>query len=165
MKFACLAAAAAAAMIAMPAVAAIPRVSHTPSAAVHISAVSKTDAQMARAIKAAAVTICGDENDACARVAVREARRQYATIRDSRDGAVAKAEVEMIREDSASMRVRFAGRSPAQIEADIDVAAKTVCEAVGAGDSRGCVGKAARSAKAQVRQMAVAPGARQLAAR
>jgi len=163
MKFACLAAAAVAALIAMPAAASDLRVSRTPSPVVRISIAGKTDAQVANEIQAAAVTVCGAPGGPCAQTATREANRQYAAIKRSRSSAETK--VEVVREDHASVRVKLAGRSPAQIEADIDAAAKTVCKAVRASDFRGCVDKATRAAKTQLREMAVAPGAERLASR
>ena len=164
MKFACLAAAAVAALIAMPAAASDLRVSRTPSPVVRISIAGKTDAQVANEIKAAAVTVCGAAAGPCAQAATREANRQYAAIKRSQ-GAAETTKVEVVREDRASVRVKLAGRSPAQIDADIDAAAKTVCKAVRASDFRGCVDKATRSAKSQLREMAVAPGAERLASR
>lgn len=163
MKFACLAAAAAATLFALPAAAADLRVSRNPSPVVRIAIAGKTDAQVAAEIKAAAATVCGADAGSCAQTAVREANRQYAAIKRSRVAPTAK--VEVAREDRTSVRVPVTGRSLAQINADIEVAAKSVCKAVGASDFRGCVDKASRSAKSQLREMAVVPGAEQIASR
>jgi len=163
MKFACLAAAAAATLFALPAAAADLRVSRNPSPVVRIAIAGKTDAQVASEIKAAAATVCGADAGSCVQTAAREANRQYAAIKRSRGAPTAK--VEVAREDRTSVRVPVTGRSLAQINADIEVAAKSVCKAVGASDFRGCVDKAARSAKAQLREMAVVPGAEQVASR
>jgi hypothetical protein len=154
MKFACLAAAAAAVLIAAPAAAADLRVSRTESPVVRINLIGKTDAQVMSEIQAAATTVCEAAGGPCVQTAVRNANRQYAAIKRSRDPVVAK--VEVLREDRASVRVKVAGRSLEQIDADIDAAAKTVCKAIGGADYRGCVEKAARTAKAQLRDLQVA---------
>lgn len=164
MKFACLAAAAATAlMIAAPAAAADLRVSPTPGPVVRISLIGKTDAQVASEIQAAATTVCEAASGPCVQTAIRSANRQYAAIKRSRDTVVAK--VEVLREDRATVRVKIAGRSLEQIDADIDAAAKTVCKAIGGADFRGCVEKASRTAKAQLRDMQVASAGDQFAAR
>lgn len=154
MKFACLAAAAAAALVAMPAAAADLRVSQEPTPVVRISLIGKTDAQVAGEIKTAAETVCAAEAGSCVQTAVRNANRQYAAIKKARDGGATK--VEVLREDRATVRVKVAGRSIEQIHADIDAAAKSVCKAVGTADFRGCVDKASRNAKTQLRDMQVA---------
>jgi hypothetical protein len=163
MKFACLAAAAAAALIAAPAAAADLRVSRTPTPVVRISLIGKTDAQVTSEIQAAAGAVCGAPGGPCVQTAVRNATRQYAAIKRTRDAGTTK--VEVIREDRASVRVKIAGRSIEQINTDIDAAARTVCKAVGGADFRGCVDKAARSAKTQLRDMQVASAGDQFAAR
>ena len=163
MKFACLAAAAAAALIAAPAAAADLRVSRTPTPVVRISLIGKTDAQVTSEIASAASTVCGAPGGPCVQTAVRNATRQYAAIKRTRDAGTTK--VEVIREDRASVRVKIAGRSIEQINTDIDAAARTVCKAVGGADFRGCVDKAARSAKTQLRDMQVASAGDQFAAR
>lgn len=164
MKFACLVAAATAALFALPAAAADLRVSRDPSPVVRIAVAGKTDAQVAGEIRAAASVVCGKDVGPCAQAAIVAANRQYAAIKRSRDAAPT-SKVEVVREDHASVRVKVAGRTVAQIDADIDAAARTVCKAVGSADYRRCVDKAARSAKAQLREMAVAPGAEQIASR
>lgn len=163
MKFACLAAAAAAALIAAPAAAADLRVSRTPTPVVRINLVGKTDAQVTSEIQAAAGVVCGAPGGPCVQTAVRNATRQYAEIKRTRDAGTTK--VEVIREDRASVRVKIAGRSIEQINTDIDAAARTVCKAVGGADFRGCVDKASRSAKNQLRDMQVASASDQFAAR
>lgn len=163
MKFACLAAAAAAAFVAAPAAAADLLVSRDPVPMVRISVVGKSDVQVAGEIQAAAAEVCAAEAGACVDAAVRKANRQYAAIKRNRE--VAMTRVEVVREDAASVRVAVAGRTLDQIHADIDVAARAVCKAVGGGDYRGCVEQASRSAKAQLREMTVAQGPGRLAAR
>jgi hypothetical protein len=163
MKFACLAAAAAATLFALPAVAADLRVTRTESPVVRISLIGKTDAQVAGEIEAAAGKVCEGETAACVQASIRQANRQYAAIKRSRDAVTTK--VEVIREDRATVRVKLAGRSLDQIHADIDAAAKTVCKAVGSADFRGCVDKASRNAKNQLRDMQVASAGDQFAAR
>lgn len=163
MKFACLAAAAAAALIAGPAAAADLLVSREPTPTVRISVVGKSDAVVASEIQAAAAEVCGAEAGACVQASVRKANRQYEAIKRNRE--VAMTRVEVIRDDHVSVRVAVAGRTLEQIHSDIDVAAKAVCKAVGGADYRGCVEQAARSAKAQLREMTVAQGPGRLAAR
>lgn len=154
MKFACLAAAAAATLLALPAAAADLRVSRTESPVVRISLIGKTDSQVSREIADAAGKVCEGEGRACVQASIRQANRQYAAIKRSRDAVTTK--VEVIREDRATVRVKLAGRSIEQIHADIDAAAKTVCKAVGGADFRGCVDKATRNAKNQLRDMQLA---------
>lgn len=163
MKFACLAAAAAATLIVTPAAAANLLVSRTPTPVVRVSVVGKADAQVASEIRAAAVTVCGAETGACVQTATRDAKRQYDFIKRSRDAATTR--VEVIREDRASVRVKVAGRPVDQIHADIDNAAKTVCRTLGGADYRTCVEQASRSAKAQLGDMTVAQVGEKLAAR
>lgn len=154
MKFACLAAVALTAL-ALPAAAADLRVSQEPSPVVRISLIGKTDAQVAGEIQAAATTVCNASAGPCVQSAIRNANRQYAAIKRSRDGAAA-TKVEVIRDERASVRVKVAGRSFDQINADIDAAAKSVCKAVGGPNFRGCVDKASRDARTQLRDMQVA---------
>lgn len=159
MKFAALAIPAALAVLAAVPAAADVRVSSEPVAIVRVSIVDKTDAQVAADIKAAAQDVCRTAFGPCVEQAVAGARSQYAAIkRARRNGAVAAqmSKVEVIREDRATIRVKVAGRPADQISADIDVAARSVCKAVNAGDFMGCVGKATREAKAQLREMAEA---------
>lgn len=162
MKFACLVAVATT-LIAAPAVAADLRVSPTPSPVVRISLIGKTDAQVQGEIQAAAATVCDAAGGPCVQTAVRNANRQYAAIKRSRDAVTTK--VEVLREDRATVRVKIAGRSLEQIDADIEAAAKTVCKAIGGSDFRACVDKAERTAKAQLREMQVASAGEQFAAR
>lgn len=165
MKFACLAAAAAtAALFALPAAAGDLRVSQEPAPVVRINLIGKSDAQVAEEIKAAAVTVCETSVGPCVQSAIRNANRQYVAIKRSRD-AVTATKVEVVREDRATVRVKVAGRTLEQINADIDAAARSVCKAVGGADFRGCVDKAARTAKTQLRDMQVAAAGEQYAAR
>ncbi|MFZ5720994.1 MAG: hypothetical protein ACOY5Y_16150 [Pseudomonadota bacterium] len=163
MKFACLAAAAAAALVAAPAAAADLLVSREPTPVVRISVVGKSDAQVTSEIQAAAAEVCRAETGACVQSAIRKANRQYSAIKRNRE--VAMTRVEVLPGDSASVRVAVAGRTLEQIHGDIELAAKSVCKAVGGADYRGCVEKAARSAKSQLREMTVAQGPGRLAAR
>lgn len=154
MKFACLAAVAVTAL-ALPAAAADLRVSQEPTPVVRISLIGKTDAQVASEIQSAAATVCSAATGPCVQSAIRNANRQYAAIKRTREG-VAATKVEVIRDERASVRVKVAGRSFDQINADIDAAAKTVCKVVGGPNFRGCVDKAAREARSQLRDMQVA---------
>ena len=153
MKLAALAVATAAALIAIPAVASDVRVSRAPTPVVRIAIAGKTDAQVTAEIKAAAATVCSAKIGECVDIAVRGANNQYAAIKRAKQRDANPAKVEVAREDRATIRVKVTGRSLEQITSDIDVAAKSVCKAVGTGDVRGCVAQATRSAKAQLREM------------
>ena len=148
MKFACLAAVAVTAL-ALPAAAADLRVSQEPTPVVRISLIGKTDVQVASEIQSAAATVCSAATGPCVQSAIRNANRQYAAIKRTRDG-VAATKVEVIRDERASVRLKVAGRSFDQINA------KSVCKVVGGPNFRGCVDKAAREAKSQLRDMQVA---------
>lgn len=154
-KLAHIAAAATVAMFALPAAAAELRVSPEATPVVRVNVIGKTDAQVSAEIKSAAATVCAAERGPCVTNAVLNANRQYAAIKRVRDGA-ATARVEVVREDRAIVRVKVAGRTIEQINADIDAAAKAVCKAVGGTDTRACVDKALRNAKSQLREMQVA---------
>jgi hypothetical protein len=153
MKLAALVVATAAAIIAIPAAASDLRVSRSPTPVVRIAIAGKTDAQVSAEINAAAATVCGAPAGECFGNAVRGANSQYSAIKRAHQRDANLAKVEVVREDRATIRVKVAGRSMAEINADIDSAAKTVCKVVGTGDFRGCVTNATRSAKAQLRDM------------
>jgi hypothetical protein len=143
-----------AALIATPALAAagLP-VSSAP--VVRIALAGKSDAQVATEIKAAANTVCAAASGPCFAAAVREADSQYAAIKRARvhDAAVAQlSKIEVVRDDRATVRVKIAGLSPQQIDAQIAVAAHSVCRAIGAGDFRACVNAAVRNAHAQLQE-------------
>lgn len=147
-KFAILAAVAAVSAIAVPASAA---------QLVRISLADKSTAQIDAEIRAAATSVCTDRkavvSDDCVSVTISDANRQLS--------AIAKARVTKTvarREAVTVMRVSLKGKSAEQIDADIKLAAETVCKAANAGsraDIRACVGGTIRSAKAQLQAMTV----------
>lgn len=153
MKFAALAVAATAALIAFPAAASDLRVSRTPTPVVRIAIAGKTDAQVTAEIKTAAATVCNATAGDCVDHAISGAKNQYAAIKRAKQRDANPAKVEVAREDRATVRVKVTGRTIEQINVDIDAAAKSVCRAVGAGDFRGCVDHATRSARSQLREL------------
>jgi hypothetical protein len=157
MKFAALVVATAAAIIAIPAAASSfssdVRVSRNATPVVRIAIAGKTDAQVTSEIKAAAATVCNAADGDCMDQAIAGAKSQYSAIKRAQQRDANLAKVEVVREDSATIRVKVTGRTMAEVTADIDVAAKTVCKVVGAGDFRGCVSTATRSARSQLRDL------------
>lgn len=158
MKFVVLAAAAATltAFAAVPAAASELRVSREPIQTIRIAIAGKTDAQVNSEIKAAAATVCGVAAGDCVDATLRSATNQYAAIKRAAQRDANPAKLDVAREDHATIRVKVAGRTVEQINGDIDLAAKTVCKAVGAGDFRSCVASATRSAKSQLREITLA---------
>jgi hypothetical protein len=146
-KFAILAAVAAVSAVAVPASAA---------QLVRISLADKSTAQIDAEIRNAAQTVCADRkavvSDACVTITIADANRQL--------NAIAKARVTKTvarREAVTVMRVSLKGKSAEQINADIKLAAETVCKAANTNraDVRACVGGTIRSAKAQLQAMTV----------
>jgi hypothetical protein len=146
-KFAILAAVAAVSAVAVPASAA---------QLVRISLADKSTAQIDTEIRNAAQTVCTDRkavvSDACVTITIADANRQL--------NAIAKARVTKTvarREAVTVMRVSLKGKSAEQINADIKLAAETVCKAANTNraDVRACVGGTIRSAKAQLQAMTV----------
>ncbi len=146
-KFAILAAVAAVSAIAVPASAA---------QLVRISLVAKSTAQIDAEIRAAAQTVCTDRkavvSDECVTMTIGDANRQLAAIAKARTArTVARTEAVTV------MRVSLKGKSAEQINADIKLAAETVCKAANVSgsraDVRACVGGTVRSAKAQLQAM------------
>jgi hypothetical protein len=139
----------------LAAVAAVSAVAVPASAAqlIRISLVDKSTAQID------ALTVCTDRkadvSDECVTGAIGAANRQLAAITKARATKTAAP-----RQDLTVVRVSLKGKSADQIDADIKLAAQTVCKATnGVGsmaDYRACVGYAVRSAKAQLQAAAVA---------
>lgn len=149
-KIAILAAVAAVSAIAVPASAA---------QLVRISLAGKSAAQIDAEIRAAAQSVCTDRKAVasadCVSGTISDANRQLAALsKDRATKTVAR------REDLTVVRVSLKGKSAEQINADIKVAAETVCKATNGShslaDYRACVGYAVRSAKAQLQAAAVA---------
>jgi hypothetical protein len=143
-KFAILAAVAAVSAVAVPASAA---------QLVRVSLAGKSAAQIDADIRAAATTVCTDRkagvSDDCVTGTISDANRQLAAIFKARTTKTVARH-----EDLTVVRVSLKGKSADQINAEIKVAAETVCKATnGSGnlsDYRACVGYAVRSAKAQL---------------
>uniref|UniRef100_B0T1Q4 UrcA family protein n=1 Tax=Caulobacter sp. (strain K31) TaxID=366602 RepID=B0T1Q4_CAUSK len=144
-KFAVLAAIATVSAIAAPACAAD---------LVRISLANKSASQIDAEITAAAVAVCGNRSGVsrvCVDAAASDARRQLSGILKARTPKSARAEALTV------VRVSLKGKSTDQINAEIKVAAETVCKAADRNatraDLRACVGGAVRSAKAQLQAM------------
>jgi hypothetical protein len=130
-KFVTLAAVvAASALASTPALAGDLRVSSHESAVVRIPVAGKTADALKIEISTAAETVCGRPGAArsdCVAVAVRDANRQLKAINRAHD--LTAGRVEVARNDPTSIRVSLKGKTPAQIENDIDAAARSVCKA------------------------------------
>ena len=142
-----------AAIVAVSAVAAPASAAHL----VRVSLADKSAAQIDAEIRAAAQTVCADReaaaSAACVDSAIYGATRQLNGIIKARAGKAAPR-----REALTVARVSLKDKSAAQIQADIRLAAQTVCKATRPAnhtDYRACVGGAVRSAKAQLQAMAV----------
>lgn len=155
-KFATFAAVAAlTAFAAAPASAADLRVASNP--VVRIPVAGKTAEVLSAEIQAAAEKVC-DQPDAgkngCVAVAVRDANRQLRAINRAHD--LAAGRVEVARNDPTVVRVSLKGKSSAQIDTDIDAAARSVCKAstgYQAGPVFGaCVSASVRDAKSRLAQ-------------
>jgi hypothetical protein len=139
----------------LAAVAAVSAVAVPASAAqlVRISLVDKSTTQIDAEIRAAAQTVCTDRkavvSSDCIEGTILDANRQLNTIMKAR-GAKPAARAQAVN----VVRVSLKGKSVEQINADIKLAAETVCKAVNGSSSRieyqACVGGAIRSAKAQL---------------
>jgi hypothetical protein len=147
-KFAILAAIAAVSAVAAPASAA---------QLVRISLAHKPAAQIDAEIRAAAQAVCADRkavaSDACVTATVNDANRQLSGL------IKARASKPAARRDALTVvRISLKDKSAQQIQADIKLAAQTVCKASNPAnnvDYRACVGGTVRSAKAQLQAMAV----------
>ena len=146
-KFAILAAVAAVSAVAVPASAA---------QLVRISLADKSTAQIDAEIRAAATSVCTDRKAVasaeCVTITIADGNRQL--------NAIAKAHVTKTvarREAVTVMRISLKGKSAEQINADIKLAAETVCKAANTSGSRAeiraCVGGTVRSAKAQLQAL------------
>ena len=148
-KFVILAAIAAVSAVAVPASAA---------QLVRISLADKSTAQIDAEIRAAAASVCTDRkavvSNECVSITVGDANRQLAAIFKARTTKTVAR-----REALTVVRVSLKGKSADQINADIKLAAETVCKAANTSgsraDFRACVGGTVRSAKAQLQAMTV----------
>lgn len=144
--------------------------SHVDVQTVRISLVGKTDVQVRAEIRDAAATVCGETAGDCVTTSIRRANAQFNAITRKRAAAEAPARTAKLEDGRAAVatvRVALAGRSAAQVEADINAAADTVCKATNdsAPDYRACVSGAVRSAKFQLRQLAQVERPTQVASR
>jgi hypothetical protein len=122
---------------------------------VRISLANKSASQIDAEITAAAVAVCTNRSGvsrACAAAAASDARRQLSGIIKTRTTkTTVRAEALTV------VRVSLKGKSADQINAEIKVAAQTVCKAADRNatraDFRACVGGTIRSAKAQLQAM------------
>lgn len=145
------------AFAAAPAAAGDLRVSSHESPVVRIPVAGKSADALRVEISAAAETVCGRPDTAkngCVAVAVRDANRQLKAINRAHD--VAAGRVEVARADPTVVRVSLKGKSAAQIDSDIDAAARSVCKAstgAGVGPAFGeCVAASVKDAKTRLAQ-------------
>jgi hypothetical protein len=159
-KFVTLAAVvAASALASAPALAGDLRVSSHQSAVVRIPVAGKTADALKLEISNAAETVCDRPDVAkngCVAVAVRDANRQLRAINRAHD--VVAGRLEVARNDPTTIRVSLKGKTPAQIENDIDAAARSVCKAstgAAVGPAFGsCFSASVRDAKSRLAQVA-----------
>ena len=142
-----------------PAVAGDLRVSSHENSVVRIPVAGKTADALKIEISAAAETVCGRPDTAkngCVAVAVRDANRQLKAINRAHD--VTAGRVEVARNDPTTIRVSLKGKTPVQIDNDIDAAARSVCKAstgAAAGPAFGsCFSASVRDAKSRLAQVA-----------
>lgn len=145
------------AFAAAPAAAGEVRVSSHENPVVRIPVAGKSADALRVEISAAAETVCGRPDTAkngCVAVAVRDANRQLKAI--NRAHEVAAGRVEVARADPTVVRVSLKGKSAAQIDSDIDAAARSVCKAstgASVGPAFGeCVAASAKDAKTRLAQ-------------
>lgn len=146
------------ALASAPAVAGDLRVSSHETPVVRIPVAGKTAEALRAEINTAAVDVCGRpdvEKNGCVALAVRDANRQLKAINRAHD--LAAGRVEVARNDPTTVRVSLKGKTTAQIESDIDAAARSVCKAstgaaVGPTFSS-CVASSVRDAKSRLAQV------------
>ncbi|WP_184720905.1 hypothetical protein [Caulobacter sp.] len=118
---------------------------------VRVSVVGKSSAQVATEIKAAALTVCGEDaqryGDACVDGAVLNANRQLAQIHRARQAGVAPIQSVSV------VRIALKGKTLDQVHNEIRTAARTVCKAeqrTTVVSYQACVADTVRNAKAQL---------------
>jgi len=136
------------------------RVSTSLTPVVRVSLAGKSAAQIDAEIKTAAQTVCTTTKNLvdkdCANSAVADARRQLSSAPKVRSPGI---KLEIARNDAQVARVSLKGKTPAQIDADIEAAARTVCSAARNFNNveyRACVARSVRAAKTQLRTVAEA---------
>lgn len=154
-----------AAVLAVSALASVPaaagdlRVSSRENAVVRIPVAGKTAEALRVEINTAAEDVCSRPDtgkNGCVAVAVRDANRQLKAI--NRAHEMAAGRVEVARNDPTVVRVSLKGKTPSQIDNDIDAAARSVCKAstghaVGP-DFGSCFSASVRDAKSRLAQVA-----------
>lgn len=144
-------------LAAVPAAASDLRVSSRANPVVRIAVAGKTAEALNTEIAAAAETVCGRPDltkNGCVSLAVRDANRQLKAI--NRAHEVAAGRVEVARNDPTVVRVSLRGKTAAQIDSDIDAAARSVCKA-STGQKAGpvfgsCFSASVRDAKSRLAQ-------------
>lgn len=152
-----------AAVVAVSALASVPaaagelHVSSRENAVVRIPVAGKTADALRVEISTAAESVCGRpdiEKNGCVAVAVRDANRQLKAINRGHEAAAGR--VEVARNDPTVVRVSLRGKTAAQIDSDIDAAARSVCKASTgqkAGPAFGsCFSASVRDAKSRLAQ-------------
>ncbi len=170
-KFAATVAAAvtASALLTAPAGAAELRVNSPTNPVVHISLAGKSPAQINREIDSAANVVCGAWNNTCITEAVNDAKSQLQAIARVKrtPSSTDVAKVDVTRTGPTTIRVSLQGKSPEQIDTEINGAAHTVCKATNGnlGDVAACVDVTLRDARARLRLIAQADQGGRLAAK
>jgi len=157
-KFTALTAAlAVSALVVAPATAADLRILSPNDPMVRISVAGKSPAQLTIEIKAAAQLVCSDKSglsDSCVDAAIDDATDQLAALTASHHLAIA-TQLQVSRDGPESVRVSLTGKSPAQIDHDIQAAAAMVCKDQGSvtGVDADCVEAAIGDARLQLRSV------------
>lgn len=158
-KFAALAAAVAVSAFALPAAAGDLHVTTTANPVVRIPVAGKAADVLAFEIQQAASSVCTARSGAaltdCVEAAVRDANRQLKAIKRAHQSP--EERIEVARADPTTVRISLKGKSPAQIELDIQVAARSVCKAT-TGQSTGmsfnnCFSSSVKDAKSRLAQI------------
>ncbi len=151
----------AAAMVAGPAGAADLHLYSPSTTVVRIPVAGKSQAQLQTEIKSAADAVCGALDAGCVSTAIDDANIQLRAIARS----TGTAKVEVARAAPTTIRVAVNGKSPSQLKAEINEAAKTVCKATSDNklDYSSCVSDAVRDAQSQLQYFARADQRQQLA--
>ena len=151
------------ALVALPAGAADLNVSGAAKTSVRILVAGKTPTQLNAEITAAAKSVCTDRdglNALCVTDAMEDAQTQLRLINDAARAAAPRAQAAI---GATSIRIALQDKSAAQIGAEIQAAARTVCKNSGYeySDLKACVASAVDNADLQLKTVmasAHAPG-------
>jgi len=151
------AALAASALIIAPAHAADLRVSSPTESVVRIPVSGKTTAQLTAEIKAAAETVCLEQdglNVSCVSDAVADANEQLSAITASHHTS-GSTSLQVMREGPTTVHIALRGKSATQIDSEILAAAQTVCTnaTFDQSDYGTCVDAAVSDARYQLRSV------------